>query len=205
MMLGTTLMTVGAIGIIVMAIVEDVRFSNSYEVDTDLVKRTVNKLIPNNVVIYYIDNENTLESSLAAFRGHLTDKEIKEVEDLYHLDGCCGCNFERSNLAIIFMNEIKRGGYGDIFDIAKLVYKTVIHEVVHSVYDTSDEDFVEKKTAELMESADLPFPFKHIWPTVGRIFYTTWKCPTIHNFSNGESQTNAYVLVILQRYKASAF
>ena len=160
-MLGTTLITIGTIGLTFMLIAEDVKFTNSYTVDRDVIKRTVDKLIPNDTVIYYIDSEEVLEESLKSFRGHLTIKEVKAVSDRYYKDGCCGCSFKDSNLAVIFLNAIKYG-HGDIFEVANLLYKTVIHEIVHIVYNTPDETFVRNKTSELMESADLPFPFRHI-------------------------------------------
>ena len=159
-MLGTTLITIGTIGLTFMMVAEDVKFTNSYTIDRDVIKRTVDRIIPNNAIIYYIDSEKTLKESLEAFRGHLTTREIKAIEDRYYKDGCCGCSFKDSNLAVIFLNEIKHG-YGDIFKVANLLYKTVIHEIVHIVYNTPDENFVRNKTSELMKSADLPFPFKH--------------------------------------------
>lgn len=159
-MLGTTLITLGTIGLAFMTITKDIKFTNSYTIDRDVVKRTVNSIIPNNAVIYYIDSKEVLEESLEAFKGHLTTREIKAVKDRYYKDGCYGCSFMDSNLAVIFVNEIKHN-YDDIFEVVNQLYKTVIHEIVHIAYNTPDETFVRNKTSDLMKSANFPFPFAH--------------------------------------------
>lgn len=158
-MLGESLIAIGTIGLIFSAITKEVREIDLYVINRDLIKYTVDQLIPNNdAVIYYLDTKDSLDDALKSFKGHLTSTEIKEVEQRYWDKRCYGCSFEGSNLAVIFLNEIKNSNK-DISKVGNFLYEVVLHEINHIIFDTPDEKLVRDLTSKIMESNVFPFPF----------------------------------------------
>lgn len=133
-----------------------------YVVDKVAIRKSINKILPNNTHIFYIEDDDDLENALIKLNGHLFASELAEIKYRYNSPKTFGVTFEGANAVIIYVRNI-RNRFNDIYKASSVIYVTVFHELYHLLLASRDEELVQKKAMELYRKhkSILPLALTH--------------------------------------------